>query len=153
MASVQQNMDATGSGQLSSYFEAAMKKYEQDRARLDASRSAIPRISQEVSIPDVEMESVGSHHTRSNHYDMEDLRRPLVANAEISPSGGIAPQRIRMSAIADLKEFTGRDTDEDRARSWVSKVKSAFLRDQAPDAEKYLVFGDLLTGPARNWYS
>ena len=99
------------------------------------------------------MESVGSHHTRSNHYDMEDLRRPLVANAEISPSGGIAPQRIRMSAIADLKEFTGRDTDEDRARSWVSKVKSAFLRDQAPDAEKCLVFGDLLTGPARNWYS
>ena len=99
-----------------------MKKYEQDRARLDASRLAIPRISQEVSIPDVEMESVGSHHTRSNHYDMEDLgpedlRRPLVANAEIAPSSGIAPQRIRMSAIADLQEFTGRDTDEDRARS------------------------------------
>ena len=81
MASVQQNMDATGSGQLSSYFEAAMKKYEQDRARLDASRPAIPRIPQEVSVPDVEMESVGSHHTRSSHYDMKDLRRPLKANA------------------------------------------------------------------------
>ena len=57
-----------------------------------------------------------------------------------------------MSAIADLKEFTGRDKDEDRARSWVNKAKSAFLSDQAPDDEKCLIFGDLLTGPARNWY-
>uniref|UniRef100_A0AAV1TXU5 Retrotransposon gag domain-containing protein n=1 Tax=Peronospora matthiolae TaxID=2874970 RepID=A0AAV1TXU5_9STRA len=32
-------------------------------------------------------------------------------------------------------------------------MKTAFLRDQAPDDEKCLVFGDLLTGPARNWYS
>jgi hypothetical protein len=31
-------------------------------------------------------------------------------------------------------------------------VKSAFTRDQAPDSEKCLVFGDLLSGPARNWY-
>ncbi|POM76814.1 LOW QUALITY PROTEIN: Hypothetical protein PHPALM_5909 [Phytophthora palmivora] len=31
-------------------------------------------------------------------------------------------------------------------------VKPAFLRDQAPDEEKCLVFGDLLTGSARNWY-
>ena len=27
-----------------------------------------------------------------------------------------------MSAIADLKEFNGKDRDEDRARSWISKV-------------------------------
>ena len=33
------------------------------------------------------------------------------------------------------------------------KVKSAFLRDQAPDTEKCLVYDDLLTGPARNWQS
>ena len=58
-----------------------------------------------------------------------------------------------MSAIADLKDFTGQDKDEDRARSWVSKAKPAFLRDQAQDDEKCMVFGDLLTGPARNWYS
>ncbi|OWZ12761.1 LOW QUALITY PROTEIN: hypothetical protein PHMEG_00014026 [Phytophthora megakarya] len=31
-------------------------------------------------------------------------------------------------------------------------VKSAFVRDQAPDREKCLVLGELLTGPARNWY-
>ena len=58
-----------------------------------------------------------------------------------------------MSAIADLKEFIGKDRDEDRARNWISKVKSAFLRDQAPDEEKCLVFEVLLTGPAGNWYN
>ena len=58
-----------------------------------------------------------------------------------------------MSAIADMKIFNGKDRDEDRARSWISKVKSAYLRDQAPDEEKCLVFGDLLTGPSRNWYN
>jgi len=31
-------------------------------------------------------------------------------------------------------------------------VKSAFVRDQALDSEKCTVYGDLLTGPARNWY-
>ena len=44
-----------------------------------------------------------------------------------------------MYAIADLKEFNGKDRDEDRARSWISKVKSAFLRDQTPDEEKCVV--------------
>ena len=60
--------------------------------------------------------------------------------------------RIKLSATSDLKEFHGRDQDEDRARSWVSTVKTAFIRDQAPDDERCLVFGGLLTGPAQNWY-
>ncbi|GMF47170.1 unnamed protein product [Phytophthora fragariaefolia] len=54
--------------------------------------------------------------------------------------------------MSELKEFAGKDGDEDRARSWLGKVNSAFIRDQAPDQEKCLVFGDLLPGPARNWY-
>ncbi|GMF61015.1 unnamed protein product [Phytophthora fragariaefolia] len=54
--------------------------------------------------------------------------------------------------MSELKEFADINGDEDRARSWLSKVKSAFIRDQAPDQEKCLMFGDLLTGPARNWY-
>jgi hypothetical protein len=57
-----------------------------------------------------------------------------------------------MYSIADLKEFNGKDRYEDRARSWISKAKSAFSLDQYPDEEKCLVFGDLLTGPAQNWY-
>ena len=55
--------------------------------------------------------------------------------------------------IGDLKEFNGRDRDEDRARSWISNVTSSFLTNQIPDEEKGLVFGNLLTGPAQNWHS
>ncbi|POM79702.1 Hypothetical protein PHPALM_2561 [Phytophthora palmivora] len=54
--------------------------------------------------------------------------------------------------MSELKEFAGKEGDELRARAWLRKVKSAFVRDQAPDEEKCLVFGDLLTGSARNWY-
>ncbi|OWZ03747.1 hypothetical protein PHMEG_00024471 [Phytophthora megakarya] len=61
-------------------------------------------------------------------------------------------QRVRISAISDLKDFTGKDQDEDRARAWISKVKSAFMRDQASDDEKCLTFADLLAGSAKNWY-
>ena len=53
----------------------------------------------------------------------------------------------------ELKEFYGREKHEERARSSISKVKSDFLRDQAPDAGKCLMFCDLLTGPARDWYN
>ena len=46
--------------------------------------------------------------------------------------------------IGELKEFTSKDREEDRARSWIRKVKSAFLRDQILDEEKCLKFVDLL---------
>ena len=78
----------------------------------------------------------------------EDLRRSLIAPAEVSINQGPSHQRIRFFFIGELKEFNGGDRDEDRARSWISKVKSAFLSDQIPDEAKCLVLGDLLTGPA-----
>uniref|UniRef100_A0AAV1UPN7 Retrotransposon gag domain-containing protein n=1 Tax=Peronospora matthiolae TaxID=2874970 RepID=A0AAV1UPN7_9STRA len=83
----------------------------------------------------------------------EDRRHAMVALTETFQDGGSIPQRIRVLAMTELKEFSGKDRDEDWARSWISKVKSAFLCDQAPDEEKCLVFGDLLTGPARHWYN
>ncbi|KAE8976223.1 hypothetical protein PR002_g25372 [Phytophthora rubi] len=43
--------------------------------------------------------------------------------------------RLRVSSMSELKEFSGKDGDEDRARSWVGKVKSAFIHDQASDEE------------------
>ena len=46
--------------------------------------------------------------------------------------------------MTELKEVSGKDRDEDRARSCNSKVKSAVLRDQEPDEEMRVVFGDLL---------
>ena len=109
------------------------------------------------------MESVRSNISRSDVFDpddsdpddsgQEERRHAMVATTETLQNGGGIPQRIRVSAMTELKEFSDKNRDEDRARSWISKVKSAFLRDQAPDEEKCLVFGDLLTGPARNWYN
>ena len=109
----------SGSGQLQSHFEEAMKKYEQDQARI---RSAIPTISPGACIPDVEMELSGSRHSRSNDYNFEvsgpdNPRRPQMATTEMVFGGGVGPEWLRMSTIADLKEFSGRDKDEDQARS------------------------------------
>ncbi|CAI5701674.1 unnamed protein product [Peronospora effusa] len=107
-----------------------MKKYEDDQwilAQQNVNRSRIDATPQGMNIPDVKMESVGSRHRRSNIGDpldlgLEDLRRTLVVAAEAMPSGGFTTQQIRVSAIADLKECNGRDREEDRARSWISKV-------------------------------
>ncbi|KAJ8546781.1 hypothetical protein ON010_g11455 [Phytophthora cinnamomi] len=88
---------------------------------------------------------------------MEIMELPETSSASLPPKQirvllTLPTPRIRVSAMSELKGFSGKDGDEDRARSWISKVKSAFVRDQAPDEEKCLVIGDLLTGPARNWY-
>ncbi|KAE9289585.1 hypothetical protein PF008_g25850 [Phytophthora fragariae] len=104
------------------------------------------------------MESAGSQD-QSEHWeydpddiDMKNARRTATTAVAIAPIGSPAVQRVKISAISDLKEFTGKDHDEERARGWIDKVKSAFTRDQATDGEKCLAFADLLTGPARNWY-
>ena len=119
--------------------------------------------TQETYIPDVEMESGGSRQDRSDIYfpgggdpddtGQDEVRRPLVASTETAPDGGLSAPQIRMPAIADLQEFKGKDRDENRARIWISKVKSAFLREQASYEDKCLVFEDLLTGHARNQYN
>ncbi|KAG3073075.1 hypothetical protein PI125_g22341 [Phytophthora idaei] len=108
---------------------------------------------------DVEMESVGEVDLVDLHeeFDPDDLNFPLPSPAAVvtmtGGSGGSSMiQRVRTSAISNLKEFTGKDQDEDRARAWIGKVKSALMRDQASDAEKRLTLADLLAGPARNWY-
>ncbi|KAE9072333.1 hypothetical protein PF007_g26219 [Phytophthora fragariae] len=138
---------------LESYFQFLM---EQQQA---STRRTTPVETPNVGSQDVEMESTGSHDPTSSHweYDPDDVdlslsARAVVATAVAGPANSSMIQRVRISAISDLKEFTGRDQDEDRARSWISKVKSAFLRDQATDEEKCLTFADLLSGPAKNWY-
>ncbi|OWZ01838.1 hypothetical protein PHMEG_00026707 [Phytophthora megakarya] len=104
------------------------------------------------------MESVGTPDPQSWEYDPDDLGilnssghnsgRPAVASAAIGCGGSSLIQRVRISAISDLKEFTGKDMDEDRARAWISKVQSTFQRDQATEGEKCLTFADLMVGPA-----
>ncbi|ETO60401.1 hypothetical protein F444_21394 [Phytophthora nicotianae P1976] len=76
---------------------------------------------------DVDMKSVGSDHGED---DPDDLDLPVSRQATLS----------------------GKDDDEDCAGAWIGKVKSVFVRDQAPDDEKCLVLGGLFTGSARNWY-
>ncbi|OWZ02703.1 LOW QUALITY PROTEIN: hypothetical protein PHMEG_00025691 [Phytophthora megakarya] len=75
-----------------------------------------------------------------------------VATAASGSTGSTMVQRVRISAILDLKKFSGKDPDEDRARAWISKIKSAFMRDQASNEEKCLTFADLLAGSAKNWH-
>ena len=109
-------------------------------------------------MPYVDMEAVGSRLSRSHDHDRErrdqgNMRLSQLTTAGAADACGFSNQRIRMSAMAKLKEFAGREKNEDWTRNWISKVKSAFLRDQAPDAEKCLVFSILLSGPARDWYN
>ena len=98
---------------------------------------------QETYTSDVEMELVASRQDISNTYypkggnlddsGQEDLRRPLVEATKTAPGGGLRAPRIKMSVIADLKEFNGKDRDEYRVKIWISKVKTSFLRYQFPD--------------------
>ena len=145
-----------------------MERFEQ-RQRSKATQAIYPSQvikmprSRETFFPAVEGESVGPSQGRSDFGDpgghtsyeseREDPRCPLMAPAKVSMNQGPSPQCIRFSVIGELKEFNGRDRDENQARSWISKVKSAFLRGQIPDEEKCLLFGDLLTGPAHNWHN
>ena len=67
------------------------------------------------------MESVGSYHCRSDAYypdrgdsddlRQDDLRQLLVAATGTIPGGGLSAPRFRMSAIADLKEFSEKNRD------------------------------------------
>ncbi|OWZ06043.1 hypothetical protein PHMEG_00021762 [Phytophthora megakarya] len=83
------------------------------------------------------MESIrSSDHGSRWEYDADDVdfltsAQVTVATAAAGSTGSTMIQRVRISAISDLKEFTGKDQDEDRARAWISKVMSAFMRDQA----------------------
>ena len=59
------------------------------------------------------MESAASRHSRFNNYDSgdsgsENPRRPQMATTETVFGGGVGTQRLRMSVIADLNEFSGR---------------------------------------------
>ncbi|POM70504.1 LOW QUALITY PROTEIN: Hypothetical protein PHPALM_13041, partial [Phytophthora palmivora] len=148
------------SDRMHTFFNAAMDRFLKEQQTARTQPMTQPQTDPR-GMRDVEMESVGSHSGYQGEFDPDDLsidvpRPALVASAGVSsgtqPRAGVAAPRIRVSAISELKEFSGKENDEDRARSWLGKVKSAFVRDQALDGEKCLVFGDLLNGPARNWY-
>ncbi|OWZ23790.1 hypothetical protein PHMEG_0001287 [Phytophthora megakarya] len=114
----------------------------------------VPQIADPVSSPQI---GVVDNLTVSSHYasaaeDGSDTSSEPRRMSLGPPDTVMVEARPKIRPISDLKEFSGKDPDEDRARAWVSKVKSAFMRDQASDEEKCLTFADLLAGSAKNWY-
>ncbi|OWZ23517.1 LOW QUALITY PROTEIN: hypothetical protein PHMEG_0001584 [Phytophthora megakarya] len=139
----------------SEFFNTAMGHMAEERESNKDPASTHP---QHQGSQDVEMESIrSSDHGSRWEYDPDDVdfstsAQVTVATAVVGSTGSTMIQRVRISAISDLKEFTGKDQDEDRSRVWISKVKFAFMRDQASDNEKCLTIADLLAGSAKNWY-
>uniref|UniRef100_A0AAV1VN12 Uncharacterized protein n=1 Tax=Peronospora matthiolae TaxID=2874970 RepID=A0AAV1VN12_9STRA len=69
---------------------------------------------------DIEMDSVGLRPNGSldyghDHRKRGDKRIPHVATAGAAESGGFGNQRIRMTGMAKLKDFSGRENNEERA--------------------------------------
>ncbi|OWY96651.1 LOW QUALITY PROTEIN: hypothetical protein PHMEG_00033030 [Phytophthora megakarya] len=112
----------------SKFFNAAMDGYLAEER--EANKDPASTRPQHQGSQDVEMESIRSSDHRSRwEYDLDDVDLPTSSGSH-----------------------SGKDQDEDRARAWISKVKSAFMRDQASDDGKYLTFADLLAVSAKNWY-
>ncbi|GMG15063.1 unnamed protein product [Phytophthora fragariaefolia] len=93
----------------------------------------------------VRRRSSSSRHRRRP--DVQDASTTLRLSSARKTSAGSSP-RNPLCTFGGSSRGPGTGV---APRSWFSEVKSAFVRDQAPDSEKCLVFGDLLTGPARNW--
>ncbi|OWZ16950.1 hypothetical protein PHMEG_0009178 [Phytophthora megakarya] len=127
-------------GTLQKCSNAAMDRYSVEER--EANKGSATTQPQHQGSQDVEMESIRSSYRGSRReYDPDGVDFPTsaqatVATAAAGSTGFTMVQRVRISAISDLKEFTGKDQDEDRARAWISKVKSAFMRDQASDDER-----------------
>ncbi|GMF53004.1 unnamed protein product [Phytophthora fragariaefolia] len=146
----------TSAGRLETYFQAAMSRFLKEQQALPSPPT--PTGIQNPGSQDVEMLSTGSTDPDPHwEYDPDDIDLPTsdraaMATMATGSTGSTMIQRVRISAISDLKAFSGKDQDEDRARAWLGELKSALLRDQASDGEKCLTFADLLSGAARNWY-
>ncbi|ETL95593.1 hypothetical protein L917_06634 [Phytophthora nicotianae] len=110
---------------LQTFFNSAMERI----LKKQRAAQGVPTVppARRTEPQDVDMDSVGSDH---GEYDPDDLDLPASRQATLS----------------------GKDDDEERARAGIGKVKSAFVRHQAPDDGTCLVLGGLFTGPARKWY-
>ena len=87
-----------------------MKKYELEQAYMNAGQSVNRHSEPEIDMPDIDMESVGSRPNGSrdyghDHQEQGGKRLPHVATAGAAESGGFSNQRIRMSAMTELKKI------------------------------------------------
>ncbi|OWY93743.1 hypothetical protein PHMEG_00036746 [Phytophthora megakarya] len=110
--------DSTGSSKkLDGYFQMAMNRFLKEQNLVTVQPPPL-------GTQDVDMESIGTPDQEV--WEADDLwipsssghnsGRAAVATAAIaSGNSSSLIQRVRISAISDLKEFTGKDMDEDRA--------------------------------------
>ena len=106
-----EEMTSNMQGYLRTYLDEAIERFHQDQRErayqaIYPSQRIKPARVQETYTPDVEMESVRSHHSRSDIFDpkdadpdnlgQEEQRRAMVANTETLQNGGGIPQRIRV---------------------------------------------------------
>ncbi|OWY95759.1 hypothetical protein PHMEG_00034157 [Phytophthora megakarya] len=137
-------------GSLQKFFNAAMDRYLAEER--EANKDPASTHPHHQGSQDVEMESIrpSDHESRWEYkpdgVDFPTSAQAIVTTAAAGSTGSTMIQRVRISSISDLKELTRKDQDEDRARAWISKVKSAFMRDQASYDE------NLRVGSAKNWY-
>uniref|UniRef100_A0AAV1V3I1 Uncharacterized protein n=1 Tax=Peronospora matthiolae TaxID=2874970 RepID=A0AAV1V3I1_9STRA len=111
-------------GNLQSYLTEAMECLNQNLRELVyqaiyPSQRIKPAKIRESYTPDVEIESVRSHISRSDFLNPEDAnidesgqgdrQRAMVATTKTLKKVDAVPQRIRVSAITELKEFSGKD--------------------------------------------
>ncbi|KAE8995262.1 hypothetical protein PR002_g19669 [Phytophthora rubi] len=75
-----------------------------------------------------------------------------TAAISTATAGGVGLARVRLSASSELKEFSGRDASEEKARLWLNRLNSAARRDGMTGEEVCGQFSDLVSGPARQWY-
>ncbi|OWY97457.1 LOW QUALITY PROTEIN: Eukaryotic/viral aspartic protease, partial [Phytophthora megakarya] len=110
---------------------------------------------------DVVMESVSSRSSsRSKRAqgedpdDLFDLDAGLTGTAAAvsTATAGAGVGRVRLSAFSELNEFIRKDASEEKARAWFNRLKSASRRDGMTGDEVCALFGDLMAGPARQWY-
>ncbi|OWY92650.1 Eukaryotic/viral aspartic protease [Phytophthora megakarya] len=111
--------------------------------------------------PPVAMESVSSrsssHSKRDQDEDPDDLfdldaGLTETAAAVSTATAGAGVARVCLSAFSELKEFNGKDASEEKARAWFNRLKSASRRNEMSGDEVCALFGDLMAGPARQWY-
>ncbi|OWZ02633.1 Eukaryotic/viral aspartic protease [Phytophthora megakarya] len=104
---------------------------------------------------DVAMESVSSRPSSNSKRDQDEdlddlfdldagLTGTAAAISTATAGGGVA-----RSAFSELKEFNGKDASEE---AWFNRLKSASRRDGMTGDEVCALFGDLMAGPARQWY-
>ena len=109
-----------------------MKKCELEQIRMTSGRSAIYQREQENYMPTIDMQLVDLRTSRSHDYGRErqDQGNNILIQEETAgaaDSGEFSHQIIRMSAMTELKKFSGREKNEERARKCISKLKSAYL--------------------------